>query len=344
MRQNQRVCQPKGIRRSESLRSKTRRAGTVAAMIVISACGADDAPPPGEAAADPVNEGFVMPLDTDILLADLHWETVGSPSFGEPVNVTRKADYDNQPHFTPDGSGIWYTSVDPHTAQSDIYRYEIETGRVVRVTQSNPESEYSATPLPDGSGVSTIRVEADSTQRLWRFDHDGGSAAVILADVAPVGYHAWVDENTVVIFVLGDPPTLQVGDLRTGRARTVAYDIGRSIQPIPRTFDVSYVQRHADGTSTIMRLPGDGSAAQAIIEGVGGGDFHAWAPDGTILMADGPIVYGAAPGTTRAWTPVADFSDLDIVVSRLAVSPDGSQIALVAEPAPIELPRNQHDP
>ncbi|NNL30044.1 MAG: hypothetical protein HKO77_03430, partial [Gemmatimonadetes bacterium] len=303
-------------------------------------CSTDDTPAPDRVPAAPVDEGFVMPLDTDVLLADLHWETAGPPSVGEPVNVTRKADYDNQPHFTPDGTGIWYTSVDPHTAQSDIYRYDIGSGRVARVTQSNPESEYSATPLPDGSGVSTIRVEADSTQRLWRFDHDGANAEVLLGDVAPVGYHAWVDDNTVVMFVLGDPPTLQVGDLRTGRARVVTEDIGRSIQRIPDTFDVSFVQRHPDGTSTIMRLPGDGGDPEAIIEAVAGGDFHAWAPDGTLLMADGPVVYGAAPALERRWTPIADFSHLDIVVSRLAVSPDASQIALVAEPAPIELPSN----
>lgn len=312
----------------------------LASAVIAGACGPDEAQAPDTGPADGADEGFVMPLDTDVLLADLHWETAGPPSIGEPVNVTRKADYDNQPHFTPDGTGIWYTSVDPHTAQSDIYRYDIDAGRVARVTQSNPESEYSATPLPDGSGVSTIRVEADSTQRLWRFDHDGANAAVLFQDIAPVGYHAWVDENTVVMFVLGDPATLQVGDLRTGRARVVTDDIGRSIQPIPGTFDVSYVQRHGDGTSTIMRLPGDGGEPEAIIEAVNGGDFHAWASDGTVLMADGPVVFGAAPAAERRWSPIADFSHLDIVISRLAVSPDASQIALVAEPAPIELPGN----
>ncbi|MDX1494698.1 MAG: hypothetical protein R3253_11590, partial [Longimicrobiales bacterium] len=275
--------------------------------LIAAACGSDDGPPPDDAPGDAEPEAFVPPLDTDILLADLHGETGGPPAIGEPTNLTRKPDYDNQPHFTPDGTALWYTSVDPHTGQSDIYRYELDAARVTRVTQSNPESEYSATPLPDGSGISTIRVEADSTQRLWRFDHDGSGEAVLLQEVAPVGYHAWIDENTVVLFVLGDPPTLRLADLRTGRAEVITEDIGRSIQRIPGTFDVSYVQRYGDGTTTIMRLPGDGGAPEAIIEGVGGGDFHAWAPDGTLLMAEGAVVYAAPPGPTRSWTPVADF-------------------------------------
>ncbi len=75
---------------------------------------------------------------------------------------------------------------------------------VTRVIASNPESEYSATPLPDGSGLSVIRVEADSTQRLWRFDMDGANGSVVLEDVAPVGYHAWADQRTLVMFVLGE--------------------------------------------------------------------------------------------------------------------------------------------
>lgn len=307
-------------------------------VVGVAACAPQD-DPPTEAADEPVvDEAFVAPLDTDILLADLRWETAGPPSIGQPTNLTRRADYDNQPHFTPDGSGLWYTAVDAHTGQADIYRYDLEAGRVARITQSNPESEYSATPLPDGTGVSTIRVEADSTQRLWRFDADGSGEAVLLEDVEPVGYHAWIDENTLALFVLGDPPTLRVADLRTGRTRIVAEDIGRSLQRIPDTFDVSYVQRHPDGTSTIMRLPGDGSDPQPLVETVGGGDFHAWAPDRTLLMADGPVVYAASLRDPPEWTPVADFSHLDIVVSRLAVSPDASQIALVAEPAPIPLP------
>lgn len=307
-------------------------------LAIQAACGPGDAdvPAPDETSAERSEAAFVAPRDTDVLLADLHWESEGPPSLGEPTNVTARPGYDNQPRFLPDGSGLWYTAVDTHTGQSDIYRYHLADGRVARVTSSSPESEYSATPLPDGSGISVIRVEADSTQRLWRFDADGSAPSVLLEDVAPVGYHAWIDETTGALFVLGEPATLQVADLRTGRARVVARDIGRSLQAIPGTFDVSYVQRHADGTSTIMRLPGDGGEPSPIVAAVGGGDFHAWAPDGTLLMAEGPVVFAAPEADERSWTPVADFSDLSVLVSRLAVSPDGSQIALVAELAPLE--------
>ena len=299
-------------------------------------CGSGaDGDPPESGAVTPAAPP-VAPLGADVFIAELHWEASGPPGIGQPTNLTRREGYDNQPYFVPDGSGLWYTAIDEHDGQADIWRYDFAEQRVTRVTASNPESEYSATPLPDGSGISTIRVEADSTQRLWRFNGDGTNASVLLDNVAPVGYHAWVDETTVIMFVLGSPPTLQRGDTRTGRAEVLAENIGRSIQPIPNSFDVSYVQGHEDGSTTIMRLPGDGSAAEELIEGVEGGDFHAWAPDGTLLMANEAVVYAWSVGAEAGWEPVADFSDLHIQISRLAVSQDGSQIAIVAEPALIE--------
>jgi WD40 repeat protein len=322
--------------RSDGRAGALARTTLSALTLLLAACGGDGADAPGETGdgAGTATAPFVAPRDTDLLLAPVTWDG-GHPSIGQPTNVTQRPGYDNQPHFTSDGTGIWYTAVDEHDGQADIWRYEPATDRVQRVTSSSPESEYSATPLPDGSGISTIRVEADSTQRLWRFDADGGGASVLVEDVAPVGYHAWSGGETLVMFVLGNPATLQRTILGTGGSEVLAEDIGRSIQSIPGSEDVSYVQRLEDGRSTIMRLPADGGSASPVIEAIDGGDFHAWAPNGTLLMAGGAVIYALRPGDS-AWTPVADFSELDIVFSRVAVSPDGSQIALVAEVAPIE--------
>lgn len=277
---------------------------------------------------------FVPPRDTDVLIADLAFSPQGTPSIGTPANITQRPDYDNQPQFVPDGSGFWYTINDPQNDQADIWRYDFATAGVTRVTMSSPESEYSATPLPDGSGISVIRVEADSTQRLWRFDLDGANGAVILPNVAPVGYHAWVDESTLVLFVLGDPATLQRADIQTGLTEVITRNIGRSIQRIPGSDDVSYAQVHEDGTATIMRLPSERTSPEPIAEAVSGGDFHAWAPNGSLLMASGSVVYAWSLSLDE-WMPIADFSDLNISISRLAISPDGTQIAMVAEIATI---------
>ena len=133
------------------------------------------------------------------------------------------------------------------------------------------------------------------------------------------------------MFVLGEPATLQRADVDTGEVEVLAESIGRSLQRIPGSDDVSFVQRHEDGSATIMRLRPGSPDAEPLIEAVGDGDFHTWAPDGTLLMGHESRVYGWSPVSGTGWQAIGDFSDLGISITRLAVSPDGSQIAMVGE-------------
>src|SRR5258708_4611584 len=133
----------------------------------------------------------------------------------------------------PDGTGILFTSTRGGGRQTDIYRYEVVSGATTQVTRT-PESEDSPTVTPDGSHISVIRVEADGTQRLWRFALDGGAPELILPGIKPVGYHAWADNSTLALFVLGSPASLQLADASAGTAEVLVRGINRSIQRIPR--------------------------------------------------------------------------------------------------------------
>ena len=151
-------------------------------------------------------------------------------TFGRPVNLTDQPCYDNQPFFLPDSSGFLYTS--NRDGQTDVYRYDLARGSTHRVT-ATPESEYSPTVIPDRTAFTVVRVEADGTQRLWRFPLEGGAPTLLLPGIAPVGYHAWGFRDTLGLFVLGDPPVLHVADAGTGRGRVVTENIGRSLNKIP---------------------------------------------------------------------------------------------------------------
>jgi len=274
---------------------------------------------------------LTRPLDPDIWLADLAPAPDGTLTLSDVRVAIHREGYDNQPAFLPDGSAFWFTATDTHDGQSDIWRFDL-AGGVARVTMSAPESEYSAAPLPDGSGLSAVRVEADSTQRLWRFDLEGSDARPLLPDVAPVGYYAWSAAGPLVLFVLGDPPTLRVADPDGRGARTVATDVARSIQPIPGSGEVSYVQLGEAGTGTVMRLDPTTGERSILIDAPEGAVDHAWTPDGRLLMSHESSIYVWSPGSGGDWTLLADLSDHGVVVSRLAVSPDGTHLALVVEP------------
>jgi len=286
-----------------------------------------------------------QPPDSEIFLASLSLRD-GQVEIGKPINISNSPGYDNQPSFTPDGAAVLFISVrgnrkpDPANSAatgSDIYRYDIASARLSQVTNT-AEAEYSPTVTPDGRHISVIRVEGDGTQRLWRFTLEGTQPELVLRDVKPVGYHAWADASTLVLFVLGQrgqPATLQVADARTGRAEIAATGIGRSIQRVPRG-GISYVARSAaEGTATVLTISELDPATRKTraLVGVPAGATEAdtaWTPDGLLLATVRGHLFGWRRGEAEMG-PVADLERLGLrSVTRLAVSPNGDRIALVA--------------
>ncbi|HEY4303374.1 MAG TPA: hypothetical protein VGM82_02830 [Gemmatimonadaceae bacterium] len=263
---------------------------------------------------------------TDIFLAPLTI-TADAISVGTPTNVTNRSGYDNQPTFTPDGRAILFTSTH-EDAQSDIYRYMLATKAIARVT-STPESEYSATVMPGGARMSVIRVERDSTQRLWSFALDGTDPRVVVESLKPVGYHAWVDASTLAMFVLGRPNALVVGDLKSGKLDTVARNIGRSLARLPDGSGFSYAQIGEAGVTMLRGMNPTTHASWDIVRLPRGSQDIVWLHDGTLLTANGTRLLAWKKGDAD-WRQIADLAGAGVVdASRLAVSPDEKWLAIV---------------
>lgn len=296
---------------------------------------------PTQPATSPSQPAATPPRpSTDVFVAPLK-VSGASVTVGSPVNISSSPGYDNQPSFTPDGAAVLFTSVRGDAKQSEIYRYDFgagasPAGTLTRLTET-AESEYSPTVTPDGRHFSVIRVEADGTQRLWQFTMDGKSPSLVLTDVKPVGYHAWADDRTLALFVLGKPATLQVADRTTGAATQAALDIGRSIAKIPGGSTVSFVWREVPaggGTATLLVREFDPKTRAItplvpVVSGATEADL-AWTPEGLLLMAHNGALYGWRRGA-KDWSRVADLDALGLSgVSRMAVSPKGDRIAFVA--------------
>ena len=297
-------------------------------------------------AAALTSQAAPSPPDTEVFLASLSVRDA-KIEIGKPINISNSPGYDNQPAFTPDGQSVLFTSVrggrkpDPANSAatgSDIYRYEIATERLSQVTNT-PEAEYSPTVTPDGSHISVIRVEADGTQRLWRFALDGTQPELVLRDIKPVGYHAWGSATALVLFVLGQqgqPATLQVADLQTGRAEIAATGIGRSLQRIPGG-GVSFVLREpaAEGQPAALLIseidPLSRQTRPLVRAPAGATEVDlAWAPDGLLLATIRGQLMSWRRGD-REMAPVTGLDGLGLPsVTRLAISPKGDRIALVA--------------
>ena len=275
----------------------------------------------------------------------------------KPMPVSTTPGYDNQPMFSPDGSRILFAA-NHDGKQTDIYAFDRAGSRVTQLTRT-AENENSPTFLPAGigdpGGFSVVQSEMrppnappGPIQRLWRFNAGGANPQLLLADINHVGYHAWVDADRVGLFVLGQPNSLQLASVKTGKGEVVATTIGRSLHRIPTSAEapvgkpgtrlISFVHREPSGELWVKQIDVDTKKIDALVKAVAGDTERdmTWMPDGkTILMSGGTKVYSWTRGAS-GWTEVFDASAHGLgAVSRLAVSPKGDAVAIVvAEPGP----------
>jgi dipeptidyl aminopeptidase/acylaminoacyl peptidase len=272
----------------------------------------------------------------DIWLATLEHTpgAKGSMTLGKPRNATKRPGYDNQPFFLADGKQFYYTSI-RDDGQADIWRYDIGSGESTRVT-TTPESEYSPTVPPDGDGISAVRVEKDGSQRLWRYAADGTPGKAIIDDEKGVGYHAWIDDTTLALFIVGEPTLLKLVDLRSGRKRDMGKDLGRCIQAVPARPGLAYIEPYDDGKTYLKMLQWPSGLTRLVTEPLEGSQDFALGNDGELYMAREKSIY-AWQHEGGKWKAIADFSDLPGPITRLAVSPSADRMAfVVAESAPAE--------
>jgi tricorn protease-like protein len=268
------------------------------------------------------------PPAADIFLVALKVKS-GQIELDKPMQITEWRGYDNQPMFLPDGKSLFYTSI-RDDGQADIYQYKIAENAIANATKTY-ESEYSATPTPDGKFFSVIRVEKDSTQRLWKFPIAGGEPVLVFENVKPVGYHAWGDANTVAMFVLGNPPTLQLGDTRTGKAEVIEKNIGRSLHKIPKREAISFVHKVSEKEWLLKQFDLKTRTFTTLVQTLPGSEDYAWTPQGILLMGKEAKLYQYNLKKDADWKEIADFSRAGLKgITRLAVNSKGDRLAVVA--------------
>ena len=269
----------------------------------------------------------VAPPSTDIFLVPFE---EGKIIVSGLRNITKRKGYDNQPHFLSDSKKLFYTSIGGDE-QADIFLYDIVNAASKKLTNTT-ESEYSPTLSPDGHFFSTVRVEKDGTQRLWKFPFSGGDPVLVLEQVKPVGYHAWIDSDTLALFILGEPATLQIADVRSGKSSVIASNIGRSLHKIPGTKRISFVQKLTEQTGTIKEYDPESQQTRELIPLFAETEDYTWTPDGTLITSRGAKLYSWNPSIDKDWVELADLSSGGLTkITRIAVSPDRKWIALVAE-------------
>ena len=250
--------------------------------------------------------------------------------------VTKDSTYNNQPAFLRDGTLLYtHQTVTPDMNQMDIWS-AVFAEAPHPFTKTQDQSEYSAAQIPGSDRIAAITVEKDSTQRLWHFDAQGMAQGPLIKNLKPIGYQAWVDANHVAVFVLGDAPTrapstLQLVDIRDESAIPIASGIGRALQPVPGKNAVSFTRRDSANTRWIDMYDVSSKTITHVAKTLPENEYHVWMPNGLLVSARGSSLYQLMPGQDADWVLAADLASHGVKgITRIAVSVDGKQIAIVA--------------
>jgi hypothetical protein len=281
---------------------------------------------------------FAQLPNTDIWLLDIN---AGKDTIilSNPVNITSRAGYDNQPAFSPDGKYLLYTSIRDEK-QSDIFKYDLKTKQISRFTNTPATSEYSPTFMPDGKNISVVMVEPDSVQRLWKFPIKGGKPSLIMAKVDSIGYHCWINKDSLALIMITEPPSLDVVNIKSQKPKHFKKNVGRCLQCFP---DNSFTYLHPDPNDSLewpmlistVDYSQISESADPISMPKETQDYYVK----SFKTFNGPVAFFGVKnliiGLSFRTNWVASRTDMKSngikTITRIAISPDGTKMAIVAE-------------
>jgi hypothetical protein len=270
---------------------------------------------------------------TDLYLFQLHKDDKEAYHIYKPQFLSgfNPGGYTNQPCFASDGTLLVSVRI-AGEKQNDIYALSIKDFKVKRVTQTTA-NEYSPRIDPTNQYLSVVRqVVGDAmNQQVYWTRLDGGGFKSITPDRRDVGYYTWLNENQLALFrIEGESNKLEKYNIVDHKARKITSAIGRSLWS-DEDGSVLYVHKFSSDYWYLKRYNVDAFSMDIITQTPGMTEDFVLAPDGTYFMGQAGMLFSFHPQHNDAWQEVADLTVYGIdSVTRLAVSPDGTMLALVA--------------
>ncbi|MEZ4857953.1 MAG: hypothetical protein R2781_04010 [Flavobacteriaceae bacterium] len=266
--------------------------------------------------------------DSQVYLVDIAQNTKGF-QFQNFKKISTDKGYNNQPYFK-DNTTLLYAK--NKEGQTDIGCYNLIENSEIFWNSKTEGGEYSPQPIPNRDDIAAVRLDPDGLQRLYRYPKNGVGKELI--PNAVVVYYCFYDENTVVSSVIiTEELHLIVYDLKGEQSYKLLKGSGRSIHKIPLKEAVSYSAENEELNFDIYQLDMDGLESYFICQLPIGVQDYVWWDDARIIIGSGAQLFMYDLFSTDEWKKIADFSEHNITnITRLAISPDGTQLALVAEP------------
>jgi hypothetical protein len=248
------------------------------------------------------------------------------------ANISDRDGYDNQPSFTLDNKSVLFSS-DREGGQTDIFKYDIKTGKTSNLTQTSDKNEYSAQPHSD-ERFNYILQEGVPYQNLWHRSYEGGTSERVLTSYVPAAYYA-INEKGVLFWgryafsLFFEPAGVDVGPA-IGESLFVMDKAGRSIHPIPNSTLFSVVHKQMNGAWAIKSYDPDTKAMTPMVSIGSDNEDYCWTPEGKMVRANGDELTEFDPTTATSWESVTTLKVNGFVKGgRCSVSKDGRYLAIV---------------
>ncbi len=263
--------------------------------------------------------------DTEVYLFDIQ-KTANGFELTNKKNISSNKGYDSQPYFY-DANTLLFSST--RNGQTDILKYNINTGDKVFLNYTPKGGEYSPQRIPGSDEVSAVRLDNDGLQRFYKYNAEGNSTELI-KDLK-VAYPFWHDKKTVVASVIGkNNLELVISNIKKQQNYTLEKKVGRSFHRIPNSKDISYISK-SDSIWQVRSLNVSRKKTAKITDLNGNFEDICWMPDGSILQAKKNVIVRFDP-TTKSWSTFFSFENTELSnISRILVSKDGKRMAIVAE-------------
>jgi Tol biopolymer transport system component len=273
---------------------------------------------------------------TDLYLFNLQKSTeneyhIYNPKFLSGFNP---GGYTNQPWFTPSGD-LLVSVRKAKEKQNDIYLLSVSSRKVKQITQTSA-NEYSPRVEPDGKHWSVLRqVEGDPLdQQVFEISLQDKTYKSLTPDIRNIGYYAWLSAKELGLFTIeGDVNRLVFLMLTGNVSRKITSAIGRSLYADSKG-SIIYVHKFTEDYWYLKKYNPATTLIEVIVETPGKTEDYTLAPDGTFFIAKDQKLFSFNPSYQTTWSEIADLSIYGVNhITRLSVSTDGKQIAVVSEQA-----------
>lgn len=228
--------------------------------------------------------------------------------------------YNNQPAFF--STNELYLTSNKYGEFTDIVKLDLRTNTLYRVTETDSISEFSPTLSPIEDRFSTVRIERDgSTQSLWLYPlNQENTGSRLLRSISTIGYHCWLSEDLIAMFLLPEPFTLYIGSLEENNYFPVIDNIGRCLRQNDNG-NLVFVHKLDDAHWYIKTFDSETKSIDIITQTLEGAEDFIILPGGIFLMGKGSILYSYNPAVDETWKVVEDLADYNITnITRMAMS------------------------